>query len=918
MKYFVTLFIVLVSLSGYTQQTQRIYLSGTDKDHTKTWDFYCSSGRKSGVWDKIEVPSQWELQGFGTYNYGWTQNKDSETGTYRTTFDAPKEWKNQSVMVVFEGVMTDAEVKLNGTLIGAKHQGGYYRFTYDVQPFLNYGASNIIEVKVSKVSENVSVNKAELDADFWIFGGIYRPVYLAVSPKAHITRVATDAKANGVFSMETYLNNVKAGYTVSAQIVTLNGDKVGESFFKEIRRNDGDTIALQQVIDAPKLWNAETPNLYRVEVSLLKNGEVIHRVTERFGFRTIEIRKYDGFYVNGQKILLKGINRHSSWPESGRCLSREIHLLDINLIKEMNMNAVRMSHYPPDVEFLDLCDSLGLYVFDEITGWQASYDTEAGAKLVRETVTRDANHPCILVWDNGNEGGWNRELDDDFAKYDLQKREVFHPWEKFSYWDSKHYPGFNYLVNASLYSKEIILPTEFLHGLFDGGMGAGLDDYWNLFLQHPNFAGGFLWVFADEGIVRTDENNRVDANQIYYPDGIVGPYREKEASFYTVREIWSPIFISPREITNQFDGKLKVENRYDFTNLHQCTFSWKMVQLPSSAGETTKMLEMQGDLARFDLAPWEQGTLNLNLPKERLDYDVLYLTATDWSGREIYTWSWPLKTADEQKLNLENQISTNEVQTKIEEGILTVIANGIRFNFDETSGYLTGVHSETKDYSISEGPRLAGVQQEFTGLKQWSEGKNLKLHLSYKGEGSWMNATWTFEPGKLARLDYQYGQKGEVDFMGITFNYPEEKVKGMKWLGDGPYRVWKNRLKGGTFGVWEKAYNNSITGETWDYPEFKGYHADLYWVQVQTQEGDFVIHNTKPGAFLQMLKPQQPTYTHNTNYVPAFPDGDIGIMNAIAPIGTKFQNAGELGPQSGKSKQLNYAPIKGSLYFEFE
>lgn len=918
MKHLFTILFVFFTLLCYSQETQRIYLSGTDKDRTKTWDFFCSVGRKSGVWDKIEVPSQWELQGFGTYNYGFTQNEDSETGTYRTTFNAPTEWRNQSVQLIFEGAMTDTEVKLNGKLVGAKHQGGFYRFSYDVTGLLKYDAVNTLEVKVSKVSENASVNKAELDADYWIFGGIYRPVYLAVSPKAHIERVVIDAKANGVFTMEAFLKNTTDGYTVSAQIFSLEGEKVGDSFSKNIGRNAGNTVALTQTIDHPKLWNAETPNLYRVDVSLLKNGKVVHVITERFGFRTIEIRKNDGFYVNGQKIMLKGINRHSSWPESGRCMSREIYLLDIGLIKEMNMNAVRMSHYPPDAEFLDLCDSLGLYVFDELAGWQAAYDTESGTKLVREMVTRDANHPCILVWDNGNEGGWNRELDDDFAKYDLQKREVFHPWEKFSYWDSKHYPGFNYLVNASLYSKEIILPTEFLHGLFDGGMGAGLDDYWNLFMQHPNFAGGFLWVFADEGIVRTDQNNIVDANKIYYPDGIVGPHREKEASFYTVREIWSPVFIYPREITPEFDGLLKVENRFDFTNLKDCTFSWKMTQLTSFSDKKTALAELTDTLPAFDLKPWETGTLYLNLPEDRSAYDVLYLTATDPTGNVIYTWSWPLKMPQEQPKVFVNSLAVNEISAVSNDGILSVTVNGINFNFDETSGYLTGVKNQTKSYDFSNGPRLAGVQQELVDFKNWKEESVLKVSAKYKGEGSWMNVVWTFEPGQAARLDYSYSQSGDVDFMGITFDYPETKVEAMKWLGNGPYRVWKNRLKGGTFGVWEKAYNNSITGETWDYPEFKGYHSNLYWVQLETQDGNLLIVNRTPGAFLQMFKPQQPTYTHNNNYVPAFPKGDIGIMNAISPIGTKFQPAWELGPQSGKSKQLNYTPISGSISFDFE
>src|SRR5262249_47212078 len=148
-------------------------------------------------------------------------------------------------------------------------------------------------------------------------------------------------------------------------------------------------------------------------------------------FRTIEVRPGDGFYVNGKRVILKGANRHSFWPTSGRALSAKISRDDVLLMKEMNFNAVRMSHYPPDEHFLDACDQFGLYVLDELAGWQKSYDTPTARRLVGEMIRRDVNHPSILFWDNGNEGGWNKEVDDDFAIWDPQKRFVLHPWDPF-------------------------------------------------------------------------------------------------------------------------------------------------------------------------------------------------------------------------------------------------------------------------------------------------------------------------------------------------------------------------------------------------------------------------------------------------------------------------------------------------------
>ena len=195
----------------------------------------------------------------------------------------------------------------------------------------------------------------------------------------------------------------------------MKGATVGQPFSADISANQN-TVKLQTNIRGPRLWTAETPNLYRVRLTLTPKSGSAHTVTERFGFRTFEVRPGDGFYLNGQRILQKGANRHSFWPETGRTLSKQISYDDIKLIKEMNMNAVRMSHYPPDVHFLDACDELGLYVLDELGGWQKSYDTPTGRRLIGQIVRRDVNHPSIVLWDNGNEGGWNRENDDEFAR----------------------------------------------------------------------------------------------------------------------------------------------------------------------------------------------------------------------------------------------------------------------------------------------------------------------------------------------------------------------------------------------------------------------------------------------------------------------------------------------------------------------
>jgi len=480
LRWGMTLLVILssgLSLFAAAEQTEVVYLSGHGKDDPVPWDFFCAAGRRSGRWTTIGVPSNWELQGFGRYNYGRDRAKANEQGKYRRTFTIPDGWADKRIFLVFDGVMTDTEVWINGKSAGPKHQGGFYRFKYEITDLIQTG-ENLLEVTVSKVSSDPSVEAAERRADYWVFGGIFRPVWLEAVPEHFIEWTAVDARADGAFRIDVHINGSGGGDVITGEIIGPDDTPLGGPFESKVDPGQ-EKVTVQTRISGHKTWTAETPNLYTVRVSLRQRGQLVHAVTERFGFRTFEVRPGDGLYLNGQKIRLKGVCRHSFWPDSGRCLSRQISYDDVRLIKAMNMNAVRMSHYPPDEHFLDACDELELYVLDELAGWQKPpYDTAIGKKLVKEMVTRDVCHPCILFWDNANEGGWNRELDDQFALYDPQNRIVLHPWEKFNGLDTDHYEGYQSTRNK-LAGSTLFLPTEFLHGLYDGGHGAGLNDYWN-------------------------------------------------------------------------------------------------------------------------------------------------------------------------------------------------------------------------------------------------------------------------------------------------------------------------------------------------------------------------------------------------------------------------------------------------------
>src|SRR5450759_3445128 len=209
-------------LSISAQKTEILYLSGLDKDHTVQWDFFCTNGRNSDKWSKIAVPSNWELQGFGSYLYGKPNLIANEKGLYKYEFTVSKNWKMKEVFIVFEASMTDTEVKINGKPAGPVHQGAFYRFKYDITDLIKYGEKNLLEVTVSKESANESINRAERISDYWVFGGIFRPVYLEAVPKQFIDHIAINAKADGSFYMVVYTEGTGNAKKVPAQVRPLD------------------------------------------------------------------------------------------------------------------------------------------------------------------------------------------------------------------------------------------------------------------------------------------------------------------------------------------------------------------------------------------------------------------------------------------------------------------------------------------------------------------------------------------------------------------------------------------------------------------------------------------------------------------------------------------------------------------------
>ena len=480
---------------------------------------------------------------------------------------------------------------------------------------------------------------------------------------------------------------------------------------------------------------------------------------------------------------------------------------------------------------------------------------------------------------------------------------MLHPWAPFSGVNTAHYLPYDfarlacdgwpitfrrnkYFADTNSPGKYIYMPTEFLHGLYDGGAGAGLADVWDLMSHSKYIGGGFIWAFLDEGVRRPD-TGKIDVSGNEAPDGIVGPYREREASFYTIKQIWSPIEILETNLPENFDGTLTIENHFSFTDASQCKFEWQLRSFSTPGKKDNFKILARGKIVAPEIPPGQRGRLRFQLPAAARNADALALRVSDPKGSELWTYVWPLRQrkvlSDDANIIARADFSdTNNSAIELKDkGLVARIENG----------ELISVERDGKKFSLSNGPRIAATNSI---LK--------KISWQLRGDG-WL------------QCDYTYNAEGTNDFFGVVFDYPENFVKSKRWLGDGPYRVWENRLAGVTAGVWQNDYNNTITGwRDWIYPEFKGCFANVRWLQLDTTEGQItVVPENIP--FVQVLTPEFPPDKLAGNTIPSLPKCGLGFLDAIPPIGSKF-NAPEAGGPSGE-RAVAHGDYHGSvsLYF---
>ncbi len=921
-------------LATYNSIGQRIYLSGIDAADATIWDFKISTGRNSGYWTKMPVPSNWELHGFGYYTYGKDYEKyksNPEIGYYRKTFQF-KHQEDKRYRLTFEGVMTDTHVKINGKNVGSDHQGGFTQFSYEITDTLKDGI-NTIEVEVSKSSANESVQRSERLADYWLFGGIFRPVYIDVLPVEYIERVAIDADMSGTFTMDAFLSEITDAKYLRTQVLSANGEIIGKPIIVTIDAGKN-PVKITSNFSNIKQWSHEFPTLYTAKVELMSGSKIIHSFIQKFGFRTFEVRDHDGFYLNGKRLLLKGANMHSFRPKTGRALSHEDMEENFQLLKELNFNCVRPCHYPPDEYFLTLCDSLGMLAMSELPGWNYPLKTKIGAKLVKELVVRDVNHPSIILWSNGNHRSHNPELDKYFSLWDIQdrrplknaskKEKIFEGYNpSFDIVDTRFYPSYEELTER-LNNNHIVLPNECLHALYDGGGAASLKDYWSMFKKSKVGGGLMIWALYDEVIMRTDKGNQLDSQINKAPDGIVGPHGEKEGSYYAVKEIWSPIQIKMKELPNDFTGALPISNEFTFVNTSQCKFTGSLLDFAKPNEAKSGYRKYPVEVVTNDIPAGKKGIIHLTLPENWKTKDALQLKAWDNQGNEVNTWTWII---NRKKLTSGFVGNSNMKLSQDTINPYLIQMGSTKFKFSKRTGNLKEISVAGEEFPIGIAPVLT-YKSKNSKIIQRSEldgrgsvtinKKDNCIVVESKNINGFDSFTWIVSAQGYVTLEYSFTlPKGEYYYAGIGIQVKKENVLSKRWLGEGPSRIWKNRTEGGVLNVWDITKQSNIPGKIYNYPEFEGYFFPWYWSTFRLQGNhNLGVSSNTNGLILGVLNPVNGKEPKSAIW--HYPEREgIYVFNYISPIGAKWREAKDFGP-SGQPNLISKS-CKGSvnLYFDW-
>lgn len=837
------------------------------------------------TWDSIPVPGNWEMYGFAKPLY---KQPAAGFGLYRTSFTLPKHWKSKNIFIRFEGVLYGYNLWLNGHYVGS-WASAFNPCQFNISNYINRDSKNVLAVEVTTRDKGF-----EFDTnDSWGLSGIFRNVYLFGVPKIHFQDITVktflDSLNVGIVGINAKIGLF--GKNKSSNLLKLNGGlydfqgkKINE-FSQPFTLNKGEnfsvTIKNSIKVVNPLLWNAETPLLYKLKLVIINGRDTLQRDVENVGIRQITIDK-GVFKLNGIAIKLKGVNRHEIYPTTGRALTERQQLLDINLMKADNINFVRTSHYPPDENFINLCDEYGIYVMCEVPfgfGDEHLRDTSYQKNLLtraKATVERDKNHPSIIIWSIGNENPYTplventakfvKELDPTRPICIPQKEKDFDEegfdLPKFIDVLSPHYPTPQELEKYAKETERPIIVSEYSHAL-----GLAMEDQgklWRIMEKYPKLAGGNIWLWADQGILRrTDKKNfpkngQTDAVWIdsthYYDsqgnqgsDGIVYSDRTPQVDYWEVRKNYSPIKIKEEKI-RVAQGKqniyFTVKNQYDFIDLLGSYCNWKLY-------ENDSIIQTGAFSPECPAGHSIKIKLKLNIPHNpKKNIYLLNLSFFDKNRHPVYEHSIRLlpekgkvdlisKLNDEHHLfNLKTQNDSNKV---------SVFFRGLNFNFklNKKTGMVGITYTPLNEKYITHGP-FARVGRKPTMAERRIKDRYFKDKDYYwypyllKGPEILNESVAETNDGELIKVKYKFeraDRKSEfIDgtviyniskegWIDVSFNFVPQNATGIfletglsfalprsltefRWLGEGPYASYPGKYELNDYGIYHLNCND--------------------------------------------------------------------------------------------------------------
>jgi beta-galactosidase len=613
-------------------------------------------------WTNIAVPGNWEMAGFSPATY---YGPDNTSGLYRHWFQVPASWQGRKVYLSLDGVQTSAQVWVNGQPAAVNeaswglsnyHDSGWTAFQVDLTPWLNFGTTNLLAIRVVKQSPSVDLDSG----DYFTLGGIFRAVTLYSVPQTNFADVQVNTHLLPNNQAEVDISaDVTGGDDTTPVAMTLNG-------VTTVTNAANGKASFTQIINQPRLWSAEFPNLYDLTLTLKDSaGQITETITNRIGIRELTITN-GVLLLNGVPVKLAGVCNHDSAATNGNAMGPDEWRRDILLMKAANINAIRTTHYNFGAGFFDLCDQLGMYVLDELPYcWVGSVNNSAmGAAFeqrAREVIRRDRNHPSVVVWAIGNENsaGVNLQTTADLVKsLDPSRPRLVSQFAAANYnveLSDRHYPspatmtsdgaaasstGHPYIYTEQPNTWDIRLAA-------DASMwerwGIAQQRVWNVCLQYDTIAGTFPFEWTDRALIDPNPDSSYAQYQStgvqllkFFPaagvhllkmKGMTDCLRNPRPSVYEAQMIYSPIQVGNSLAISAGQVSFPVTNYYSFTDLSYLTMAWK--------------LERQGVViasnnATASLAPRSHGAVQLALPADALAYaDTLQVDFIHPDGRNI-------------------------------------------------------------------------------------------------------------------------------------------------------------------------------------------------------------------------------------------------------------------------------------------